>query len=244
MGKYNSSLTRVQPVFDYINADREKLNDFFSLFGKDIVVSSKIISYKYGFDEAAIKPCRELLKWCVENVNQLNDEEFEKLKYKTTSTDKKRYNLFKGDIQIKQQALAELKQDKLPQKAWYIFEGYTHPDIYIETENQIFIGEAKRTESTLTSSTTWLKVRDQLIRHIDSVIDSDKKVYSFFILENPALYELDKYINDDNDFYKNNLPHRSLDIVEKIKKTYLGYTTWNEINEKFGNEIEYPNAVE
>ena len=29
MGEKNSSLTRVQPVFDYINLDIQKLNQFF-----------------------------------------------------------------------------------------------------------------------------------------------------------------------------------------------------------------------
>ena len=181
MGEKNSSLTRVQPVFDYINLDIQKLNQFFSLFDKKVSITSKILFCKYGENETSIKPPKELLLWCINNIDKLNSVEFEKIKESYSTTNRKRYALYTNDPATKQKALTELNNEHLPQKAWFIFEGYTHPDIYIETENEIFIGEAKRTESILTTSTTWMIERDQLIRHIDSVIDSKKKEYSFFI---------------------------------------------------------------
>lgn len=138
----------------------------------------------------------------------------------------------------------ELKKNKLPQKAWYIFEGYTHPDIYIETEDSIYVGEAKRTEDKLTDETKWLACRDQLIRHIDAVIDETKKVYSFLIIDDEKVkyYHLSQY--DDERFYAENLPHRSQDIIKKAKESYLGYTTWSKINELFDNEIKYPETTD
>lgn len=54
--KKNSSLTRVQPVFDYINLDIQKLNQFLSLFDKKVSITSKILFCKYGENEASIKP--------------------------------------------------------------------------------------------------------------------------------------------------------------------------------------------
>ena len=183
MGEKNSSLTRVQPVFDYINLDIQKLNQFFSLFDKKVSITSKILFCKYGENEASIKPPKELLLWCINNIDKLNSVEFEKIKESDSTINRKRYALYTNDPATKQKALTELKNEHLPEKAWFIFEGYTHPDIYIETKNEIFIGEAKRTESILTTSTTWMIERDQLIRHIDSVIDSKKKVYSFFIFQ-------------------------------------------------------------
>ena len=140
MGEKNSSLTRVQPVFDYINLDIQKLNQFFSLFDKKVSITSKILFCKYGENEASIKPPKELLLWCINNIDKLNSVEFEKIKESDSTTHRKRYALYTNDPATKQKALTELNNEHLPQKAWFIFEGYTHPDIYIETKNEIFIG--------------------------------------------------------------------------------------------------------
>lgn len=242
MGNKNSSITRVIPVFDYINRDREKLNKFFSLFDNDVTISSDIREYKYGYNEAVIAPCRELLIWCVNNVNQLKKSEFEKLSSQSDDTARKRYALYRGDENIKNKALAELREPNLPQRAWYIFEGYTHPDVYVETDDAIFIGEAKRTEPKLTDSTKWLPVRDQLIRHVDSVIESEKKVYSFLLRDDSSVYPLDDY--KDISFFQRSLPHRDDTIVKKVMDSYIGCTTWNAVNNLFGNEIEYPETTE
>ena len=241
MGEKNSSLTRVQPVFDYINLDIQKLNQFFSLFDKKVSITSKIHFCKYGENEASIKPPKELLLWCINNIDKLNSVEFEKIKESDSTTNRKRYALYTNDPATKQKALTELNNEHLPQKAWFIFEGYTHPDIYIETKNEIFIGEAKRTESILTTSTTWMIERDQLIRHIDSVIDSKKKVYSFFIFENPNLYNLENYKKIE--YYKKSLPHRDELETQKIMDSYIGFTTWEKINNLFDNTIDYPDTI-
>ncbi len=58
MGEKNSSLTRVQPVFDYINLDIQKLNQFFSLFDKKVSITSKILFFKYGENEASMSYCQ------------------------------------------------------------------------------------------------------------------------------------------------------------------------------------------
>lgn len=241
MGVKNSSLTRVQPVFDFINQDVGMLNLLFSLFQDKIKLNSKIIDCKYGFTEASIKPPKELLIWCINNISKLNAKEFSKLAGKTSDIDSKRYALYLGDNKIKKEALAELKKERLPQRDWYIFEGYTHPDIYIETEDSIYIGEAKRTEDKLTNSTKWIEERDQLIRHVDSVIDFNKKVYSFFIFDNPALYSLTIY--EEDEIYQKSLPHRDSKTIKKIKNSYIGYTTWAKINELFDNKINFPDTI-
>lgn len=131
-----------------------------------------------------------------------------------------RAKLFSNDENQKKTALSNLEKQKLPQVAWYIFEGYTQPDIYIETRTTIIVGEAKRTEDKLTTETTWLKNRDQLIRHIDTVIDSGKEVYSFFLVENKDLYNFENY--SDIEYFKKSLPHRD----EKTLKKDFRYILW------------------
>ena len=83
--------------------------------------------------------------------------------------------------------------------------------------------------------------RDQLIRHTDSVIDSKKKVYSFFIFENPNLYNLENYKKIE--YYKKSLPHRDELETQKIMDSYIGFTTWEKINNLFDNTIDYPDTI-
>ena len=241
MGDKNSSLTRVQPLFDYIGVDLNKLNKFLSLFEVHTQITEPPISIKYGFDETAIKPPRELLIWCINNVEKLNSKEFQKLKEEKSVTAKKRYALFCKDGATISEALEKLKEPIIPQSDWFVFEGYTHPDIFIETKNSIYIGEAKRTENRLTEHTKWLKDRDQLIRHVDSVIDGNKKVFSFFIVEEPQKYDFSKY--KENEIYEKSLPHRTEQIKNLIKKTYIGYTTFREVNNIFNNEVHYRDNI-
>ena len=242
MGKKNSSLTRIQPLFDYLGMDINKINKFLSLFEIKTEIKASLFVCKYGYDEASIKPCKELLIWCVNNIDKLNKKEFEALKNETSESAQKRYALFCNNTEIKKEALNELYKDNIPQRAWFIFEGYTHPDVYMETDDSIYIGEAKRTENELTNHTKWLEDRDQLIRHVDSVIDRGKKVYSFFVIENPENYDFNKYF--ETEIYDKSLPHRNQEIRKKIKNTYIGYTTFSKINEIFNNEIKYRDTTD
>lgn len=89
MGKKNSSLTRVQPVFDYINNDIDRMNKFLMLFKRSNNIKSKMKCW-YGCDEKAIPPSRELLVWCINNIEKLKKTEFEKIVNSNSKTDKKR----------------------------------------------------------------------------------------------------------------------------------------------------------
>ena len=127
-------------------------------------------------------------------------------------------------------------------KEWYIFEGYSKPDIYIETTSSIYIAEAKRTEPHLTTSTQWLDPRDQLIRHADSIIDGEKQVYYFFIIDEEKInsYELTRY--EDLDYYEKNLPHRNKkEDFQKFRDSYCGYTTWTKISNIL--KIKFPDTI-
>ena len=241
MGDKNSSLTRVVPLMDTLKQDTANFDKFFTLFNRKIEITPPIIDCRYGYDEKAIQPPRSLLKWMVENTDKLKDSEKAKIIADTKKSSIERAKLFSNDENQKKTALSNLEKQKLPQVAWYIFEGYTQPDIYIETRTTIIVGEAKRTEDKLTTETTWLKNRDQLIRHIDAVIDSGKEVYSFFLVENKDLYNFENY--SDIEYFKKSLPHRDEKTVKKIFDTYCGVTTWNDVKELFP-EIYFPNTLD
>lgn len=96
-------------------------------------------------------PKQELLEWCINNLDKLTIPK--NYGTKTESTQEIRKELFSGSEARKQEALELIKQNPKKTSQWYILEGYSKPDIYIETETSIYIGEAKRTEPYLTTST-------------------------------------------------------------------------------------------
>ncbi len=259
MGVNNSMVTRVVPAFDFITGKTENLHavasdnlkKFFNLFNVsdeqneiEIFDFSKILDISYGKNEKKLAPPRILLDWAVEQMyNSENDEN----KAKTVNiphgnNDKGetlllRKRLANGEKDVYDEAKKKLTDVNIPYNAWYIFEGLSSPDIYIETNSHIFVGEAKRTEPILTTKTTWLKHRDQLIRHIDAVIDTGKIIRSFFIFEkknfddNKFFQIMDRY--KDYEYYRKSLPHRTDPEIKKIMDTYIGYIFWEKIQKTF-----------
>lgn len=243
MGVCDSTKTRVVPFMEYMNKDIEKLNKVFSSLVSSPKLTGPILEGKYlfGDKEAAINPPISLLKWLVSNPEKLDEQKRKEIMEDTTrESSLLRTKIFNGDKNTIKEALKHIDEKGYVDKAWYIFEGKTHPDIYIETENEIFIGEAKRTENKLTASTKWLSTRDQLIRHIDSVVESSKKIYAFFILETPDIYPLHNY--EDIEYYKQSLPHRSEQKIRKIKESYCGFLIWSKIKEQFP-DISYRDRI-
>lgn len=238
MGIRNSTFTRVQPLFDYILKDCDKLNKLLKLVNSNISVNGPINIILYGDTETAITPPPSLLIWCINNLDELERPKNYGVKM-TSPTYKKRESLFNKDKSATNDALMLLKNENIPQRDWYIFEGYTHPDFYIETDDTIIIGEAKRTEDKLTTTTTWLKNRDQLIRHIDSVIDRQKRTLSFLIVDDPKMYNLDCY--EKEVYFEESLKHRDNQTIKKIKESYIGCITWNKIANSF--KLNFPDTI-
>ncbi len=182
MGERNSSLTRVKPLFDYINSDIEKLNRFLGLFTNNNkrINQNSLIEICYGNNEKKISPPKSILIWMLQNINTLNKVKNYGAKNINSETYKKRSELFSGNIKLKEDAIKIIETANiLPTSKWFIFEGKTSPDIFIETSDAIFIGEAKRTENDITTKTIWLNKRDQLVRHIDSLFRPTKTNYFF-----------------------------------------------------------------
>lgn len=86
MGKYDSTKTRVIPLFDYIGSDKQKLNRMLSLINPEVKIESSIISTAYGENEKAIPPSPSLLKWCIRNFRSLNQKRNELSKEKSPKT--------------------------------------------------------------------------------------------------------------------------------------------------------------
>lgn len=249
MGLKNSSLTRVKPLFDFIDSDANKLNSLLDLFEikNQRIEQNSLLEIRYGNNEKKIQPSKSHLIWMLQNLNHLNKvDNFGATKI-DSYTFKKRSQLFSGENKFVDEAIKIIKtKSKLPERGWYIFEGNTFPDIYIETTDSIFIGEAKRTEKDITTKTKWLNQRDQLIRHIDSLLDQPKAIYSFYILEKDeylkGYYKERMKLYSKKDYFKENLKHRDEIIIEKAFKSFIGFTFWEDIAPIFN--ISFPDKID
>lgn len=248
MGIRNSSLTRVKPLFDFIDLDVDKLNRFLGLFDNknQIIKKNSLIDIWYGDNEKKIPPSKSLLIWMLQNLNDLNKVDNFGAVNINSETYKKRRQLFAGDTKLVDEAINLIQAKSiLPQRKWYIFEGNTFPDIFIETTDSIFIGEAKRTEKDITTKTRWLGQRDQLIRHIDSLLDQPKMIYSFYILEKEE-YSKGSYIErmelySKKDYFNINLKHRDDSIIERAVNSFIGFVFWEDIADNFN--IHFPDII-
>ena len=236
-GKYNSSLTRVVPVFKSISKNKDWLRTLLTLpkGGKTIDTDSDLSpTYKYwGKDEYALDPPVALLSWLIRNIKNVPDN--------GSDTVKKRRRLADGDPKTIEEAL-KLLRTKGEEKAWYILEGPSYPDAYIVSNDMIVVVEGKRTESDITTSTTWMPIRHQMWRHIDAAweIKGRRKVAGLLIVEGsdehtvPEKWKASVKKAFDREVIIENFPHRSSREIENITNCFLGVTTWQIICREFG----------
>lgn len=251
MGIKDSTLTRVKPLFDFIGRDVEKLNKFLHLFGDRTpeIKQGLVKEIRYGKREKTIPPSKSLLKWMLQNLKELKPVKIQDVTKEKSETQLKREMLFADDKNTINEALNLISTiNLLPDKgtkAWYIFEGYTHPDIYIETDDSIFIGESKRTENDITTKTTWLNPRDQIIRHIDSLLEQPKKIYSFYLLDKDeyqkGVYPEKMKLYQNFDYFKSNLRHRNESDIKRAMESFIGYIFWDDIADCFN--IDFPDTI-
>ena len=251
MGKYDSSITRVSPVFDRLyQMDKAgstwlpkllKLPKISNHPSPQIEDTSPIIEARWGNNEKPLTAPRSLLQWLIQNFprpDRLNQKESE-------TTKKKRQALKQKDSKVIQEALQLLEQADLPERAWYILEGPSQPDVYLETGHMIVVIEGKRTEPIPTTTTKYMPSRHQMLRHIDCSweIRGSKGVYGFFIVEGDGgadAYDVpERWIEASNETISEkvlggSLPHRNREEINEMAKSFLGVTTWQAVCKEFG----------
>ncbi len=232
---YDSSVYRVTPLMDSIKNDLNKINTVLSLC--NIRIDSLPTECKYGNEEKLLKPQKQFL---LDLVDYIRTKDGSKMNYK-----KSRHQLYLGTPEerdeetIKAKRLINEHYDNLKpnSKKWFIFEDFTHPDIFMEGIDYVIIVEGKWTEDKITIHTENLsnkngEYRCQMIRHIQAAINyTNKKVYAF-------------YVADANSRYLNELTRNALleqmeketikvnnEIKQNIYDSFYGFTTWQKIKE-------------
>ena len=238
MGKYNSSTYRVVPLMEHIKNNLERISQLLSLF--NISVKSLPNEYFYGDNEKLLKPSLDHL---INLVDYLGRAPLHKEKNASGN----RFILFSGSPTERKEKAKEaigLLKRVYPNmnsntKAWYIFEGYTHPDIFIEGEDYIILAEGKWTEREITTHTEHLlenngEYRNQMIRHIQATLNySSKKIYAFYLVDEECGY-LDDLTKES---FEKQLDKEtitlSFDNKKRIKEDFYGYSTWQDIENIF-----------
>lgn len=252
MGDRDSTWTRVVPVFEELLArDRtgqawlDSLLSLPTLPGKvpqpGRVVRGPLRSWAWGKTEKQLMPPVVLLQWLVACGRPRPG----RLLGSSVDTIAKRTSLVQRDPAVIGEALALLNQPPIPSRAWYVLEGPSQPDVYLETDDAIVVIEGKRTESGPTRTTDWMEPRDQMLRHIDCAraCRGDKTVLGFLIVEgvgDAAVTSVPQpWIDAAAQTVKPtmldaSLPHRLEAERAAIAESFLGVTTWQAVCSRLG----------
>ena len=237
-GRFDSSKTRVAPVFDALRSRAANwIPEFLALAegACGSVNDSDDLTLLEGHwypKELCLHPPVSLLSWCVRNANRLVPQQ---------SVDERRRKLIERDPATISEALRCLRTQG-EGRAWYIFEGMTCPDAVLVTPDALVVIEGKRPEARTTTDTTWLAGRHQIWRHIDAAweIRGNRSVYGLFVVESsgdstavPERWKVAAVACLDETTLQTSFPHRSANEVEAISKCYLGITTWRHVCERF-----------
>jgi hypothetical protein len=247
-GEKDSTKTRVEPIFDDLLArdatSQTWLPPLLRLVRPDVVLPplGDLEDSAWGEDERGLAPPRSLLTWLVDHAAQLPAAGLASC---SPEVQRLRRLLWAADPATCEKARALVDQRGLPSRAWYILEGHTYPDVYLQTTGAIVVIEGKRTEADVTRATTWMPVRHQLLRHLDAVWDqrAGRSVYALFIVEGekgeagvdvPDHWQHVCAETVDPSVLQASLPHRAPAERADMAKAYLGVTTWQEVCREFG----------
>ncbi len=250
MGKQDSTATRVAPVFDQLLAIDSSGESWLTSLMQlpvhgaefDAVGSlGRIKDSAWGDNERGLPPPRSLLRWLAEHAAPTSPSVLNSSSHRTSDLRKR---LLDGDQEVLRTALSELDKERIPESAWYIFEGPSKPDVYIATPEAIVVIEGKRTENYITTKTSWMGERHQMLRHIDCAWDvrGGRRVLGCLIVEGEGgaggLPVPNKWIEAArltvaDQALELSLPHRSADERRGIANAFLGVTTWQQVCRTF-----------
>lgn len=244
-GQYDSSRTRVAPIFDQLRADgRDWIRQLLTLprYGSAATVPAALdLTLKrgcWGPTEHGLVPPVALLSWLVRNLRGSTDG---------SSPDSRRARLIEREPAAIEEALALLRTGGTG-KSWYVLEGATYPDVFLETPSALIVIEGKRTEAGPTTKTKWMSGRHQMWRHLDAAweIRGSRAVYGFFLVEGQASapHEVPGVWIDaaaatlSPDVVGSSLPHRGDVERREMAGCFLGVATWQHVCSSFGIAFE------
>jgi hypothetical protein len=243
-GQFDSSKTRVAPVFNALQAGPDgwisKLLDLAADPSAPHPWRTQdlhVLETAWAPKERRLAPPAALLEWLVSNVTPPANLDREK-------QGKSRLQLLDRDEATIADALARIRRGET-KRGWHILEGLSSPDAYIATKDALIIMEGKRTEAGPTTHTEWMSGRHQMLRHLDAAweVRDGRSVYGLFIVEGrgnenltevPASWREAARATTSPAAIAASLPHRSSAEQRAIADCFVGITTWQAIVKEFG----------
>ncbi len=263
MGTYDSSRTRVAPVFGRLQcwdpSGRAWLQGLLELANtrrlpRPEAGTSRLRVAKWWPREARLATPPALLQWLLEHAEESRSPRVWGRRPQVVAN---RRRVIDRDADTMAAALKGLQTRRASPRAWYVLEGPSQPDAYLASDDIVIIVEGKRTEATLTTSTDWMRVRHQMLRHLDGAWEhrAGRRIYGLFIIEAEegctlgevsASWHKAVELTISDEVLKGSLPHRSSDERSQIASALLGVTTWQAVCEKFmlPREILIPEVLE
>ncbi len=213
----------------------------------------ELLACRFG-NELKLSPPLQFLRWMVEHPAELRWPAYP---IKDAHTLEMRQRLFlRGSYENEslhqekamdeaRHAINQLLEEKTRgvaddtwMKRWWVLEGKTHVDCFIETTRMRLYIEGKRTES-LSRATSWYSKRNQLLRNLEcaSVHSGATPYLQVLITESAASALAPKTIEDS-------LPHLSLDQRQELLRHYAGASTWSALCSAVGLKLaDLPDTV-
>lgn len=253
MGRYDSSLTRVQPVFKALYerdaSGKTWLRQLLGLcwlgLGSEPAPIPKTLDRLVAPPqfELPVDPSRSYLRWLIEHPENLSSPREAVWRTWGERTQKRRRALLDGDTVVQAEALAKLEKQALPDRAWWRFEGVTRVDCALLTQSTAIFVEGKRTERGPSKKVAWYPVRNQVLRVLDCAAAFARKTerpYFFVVLVvEKGLVESDpdrqaavEAVTSPRTVQES-LPHLTDEERAELLAHYLGTTTWQDIVETF-----------
>jgi len=194
VGDRNSSLTRVQPVFDELldqwpDGDPwlSELWDMATLTRPGVTLSKPVglgsllasetpaarAASQGTVYERAVAPPAAFLQWLLENPQKMKINDPKHFGAKSDQARQWRRKLFSDDKHLVSEAQDEGRRQigkRLAQRGrnkWWAFEGFSRIDCCLITSQCVLFVEGKRTES-VSPSTLWFDQRSQLWRTVEA----------------------------------------------------------------------------
>ena len=234
-GEFDSSKTRVAPLFDRLlekdHTGQSWLPRLLSLpeHGSGVRPPSQcgpLRACGWGDKERALQPPVALLAWLIRNLAQ-------PIQPDTSSAWSKRQQLIARNPAVTEEAMRLLRSDP-SNRAWHVMEGPSYPDAFLATDDLVVVIEGKRTEAGPTTSTTWMPVRHQMLRHLDGALEilAGRSLYGLFLVEGnpdgalPGIWREACVSTLTSEALDGSLPHRGPGDRLLIRDAFLGATTW------------------
>jgi len=237
VGRYDSSKTRVRPIFEALYAQDESgswVEPLLRMGGRSPLIHLGRLVEPPRFELVAPPP-KAFLFWLVKNPTEW-PENWKKLKARQEIRDAR---LLLADGSNLTDALAAIERAGNTSKGysgWWCLEGSTHVDCALFMENAVVFIEGKRTEYGPSKSIGFAQKRNQIMRNLECVQSYGRMrgldYYAMLVIEDGDQHRA-TIAADVANHVADSFPHLSRPEIRDIEKHYLGYTTWKRIVDEF-----------